>query len=330
MIGGEHARVVARAMDAARVRRHAVLLEALRALADRAGEEDAGDGGALPPRRLDGQLAGPEGRDPELGQVDERGHEAGRRDRVVDLDREVRAAVGPSQVDGQPPVGGPLDPVGRGVEHADPTAEDVVLVRLDVPGADTDQRLGIDRQPDLRRRRDDELARPRQQAGGQLEARVLLADDQDPAVGVLLDRADVGVVMGVLHPDPGRGVRLGHADRDDQHPRGVRAIGRLDLEPVAVGGRHLARARPAGAVAHLDPGALGEQGEVRLHLRTRREVRRAVHERRLEGARVGLVTEQAVPVIALVRRAAANGRGMRLRPRQEPLEERPAPEHPTG
>ena len=138
--------VVAGAVDRARVGRDAVLLEALGALADRAREVDAGHGGALPPRRLDRQPARPEGRDAEIGQVEQRRHEPGRRDDVVDLDGEVGAAVGPPQVDGQPAVGAALDPVDGGVEDADPAAQDVVLVRLDVARPDADERLRLDRQ----------------------------------------------------------------------------------------------------------------------------------------------------------------------------------------
>ena len=185
------------------------------------------------------------------------------------------------------PSGAPLDPVDRGVEHADPTAEDVILVRLDVAGTDTDQGLGVDRQADLRRRRDDQLARPRQQAGRQLEPGVLLADDQDPVVGVVLDRPDVGVVVGVLHADPGRRIRLGHADRDDEDPARCRC--RRSSRPRT--GRR--RASPPGAcpssgcrTGSSTPARSANSGEVGLHLGTRREVRRAVHERRLEGARL--------------------------------------------
>ena len=58
---------------------------------------------------------------------------------------------------------------------------------------------------------------------------------QDAVVGIGLDRADVGVVVGVLHPDPRRRVRLGHPDGDDERPAAIDAVGRLDLEAIAVG-----------------------------------------------------------------------------------------------
>ena len=149
-----------------------------------------------------GSRLAPNGRDPEVGQVLQRGDEAGRGDDVVDLDREVRPAVGASQVRGQPPVADRLDPVDRGVEDADAATQDEVLVRLDVARPDADQRLRLDRQLGVRRRHEDQLARPRQHPGRELEARVLLAEDEHAMVGVLLDRADVGVVVGVLHARP--------------------------------------------------------------------------------------------------------------------------------
>ena len=94
-VAGQYPGVVARAMDGARIRRHAVLLETLGALSDRAREIDARHAGALPPRRLDRQPASPERRDAEIGQVQQRAHEPCRGDDVVDLDRQVCAAVGP-------------------------------------------------------------------------------------------------------------------------------------------------------------------------------------------------------------------------------------------
>ena len=99
-----------------------------------------GHAGALPPRRLGGQPARPEGRDAERRQVHERRHEAGRGDHVVGLDRDVRAAVGPPEADDEAAVGGALDPIDRGVEDADAAAQHVVLVRLDVARPDADER----------------------------------------------------------------------------------------------------------------------------------------------------------------------------------------------
>ena len=176
---------------------------------------------ALPPRRLDRQPAGPERRHAEVGQVLQRRHETGRGDDVVDFDREVGAAVGPAEVGGQPPVADRIDPVDRRVEDADAAAQDEVLERLDVARPDADQGLGLDRQARLRRRHQDQLPGPRQEPGREFEPGVLLAQDQDAAIGVRLGRPHVGVVVGVLHPDTGRRERLGDADRDDEDAAAV-------------------------------------------------------------------------------------------------------------
>ena len=242
-VPGQHAGVVAGPVDGPGVGRHAVLLEALRALPDRPREVDPGHLGALPPRRLDGQATRPERPDTEVGQVLQRADEAGRGDGVVDLDRQVRPAVGAPQVGGQAAVVGPLDPVDGRVQDVDPAAQHVILVRLDVARPDADQRLGLDRQARPGRRREDDLARPRQQPGRELEARVLLADEQDAVVGVRLDRAHLGVVVGELHAQAGRGERLRHTDGDDQDLAAIAAVRRVHLEDVAVRGLHAGASR---------------------------------------------------------------------------------------
>ena len=93
--------------------------------------------------------------------------------------RQVAAAVGPAQADVERAIaaGDPLDAFDGRIEDGDAATQDVVLVRLDVAGPDADQRPRVDRQLGVRRRDEDELARPRQQAVGQLEPGVLLADD---------------------------------------------------------------------------------------------------------------------------------------------------------
>jgi len=73
-----------------------------------------------------------------------------RRDHVVDLEDELGRAVGLPRVNDER-LAGPLDALDRRVEHDDPTREDVVLVRLHVSGADSDERSGVDRE--LRRGR---------------------------------------------------------------------------------------------------------------------------------------------------------------------------------
>ena len=165
-----------------------------------------------------GQPARPDRRDAELGQVLERTDEPRGGDDLVDLEREVAAAVGPPEVHRQGAVAARhgLDALDRGVEDGHAAAEHVVLVRLDVPGADADQRAGVDRQARGRRRREHQLARPRQKAVGELEPGVLLADDEDALPGVALGFLDVRVVTRVLHAGAGWDVGLGHADGDDE------------------------------------------------------------------------------------------------------------------
>ena len=74
----------------------------------------------------------------DLWQVEERRHEPGRRDDVIDLDGNVAARVGPPQADGQGAVAalGPLDPVEGSIEDRDAAAKDEILVGLDVAGTD--------------------------------------------------------------------------------------------------------------------------------------------------------------------------------------------------
>ena len=93
-----------------------------------------------------------------------------------------------------------LDRVDRGVEDRDPEAEEVVLERLHVARPDADQRLRLDRGLGGRRRRDRDLRRPRREPRGELEARVLLADDEQPLAGVRRRLAGLGVVARVLDP----------------------------------------------------------------------------------------------------------------------------------
>ena len=126
-VRGEHAGVVARAVD----RRPS-------SPARRASGGPSTPWPIVPAKKMPGTVAlshhgvwtgsrlAPKVVDPEVGQVDA----AGDTKPVAEIAsstsmREVGAAVGPSQVDGQPPVGRPLDPVDRRVEDADPAAQDV-------------------------------------------------------------------------------------------------------------------------------------------------------------------------------------------------------------
>ena len=226
-----------------------------------------GHGRALPARRLDRQPALPERRDAELRQVEQRRDEPGRRDDLVDLEREVVAAVGPPEADGRaaPSARRSIRSIAASrIAHA--AAEDVVLVRLDVARPDADERLRVDRQLRRRRRDEDELARPRQEPGGELEAGVLLADDEDPPVGVRLGRAGRRRSgWRARCPGAGRRVRLGDADREDERRgsgtrrRSSRATNRSPVGGPRRGGspssgsRSGPRRRPAPRTARGSP-----------------------------------------------------------------------------
>ena len=255
--------------------------------------------------------------------------EPGRGDDVLRLEPQVAAAVGPAQVHGQRPVAA-LRPArsdrwphrrarrhrpGRGPRRAGRSARER---RPSGPR--------LHRQLRVRRRHEGQRAGPRQEPVGQLEPGVLLAQDDHPATGIRLGRADLGVVVGEVHAVAGRRVRLGHADGDDHRIGLVDAVARLDDEaaPVSRPGR-----LPAAVVADRQVRLARERGQVGLHLRARRELGRAVHERRLERPGVGLVRDEAVPVEALVGARSTGWQRVRLGPRQQALEERPAPEHPA-
>ena len=134
------------------------------------------------------------------------------------------------------------------IAHA--AAQDVVLERLDVARPDADQRVGVDRQLRRRRRGEDDPARPRQEPGRELEAGVLLADDEDALAGVRLRRPRVGVVGDVLDARASAGV-YGSATPTAKTSdlAAVLAVGRLEHERVAVRAVLAARRRPAAAVA---------------------------------------------------------------------------------
>jgi hypothetical protein len=95
---------------------------------------------------LNGETARAEDLAPELRQVQQRRGEARRRDDLVRVDGQVATAVGAVEVRAERTVREPLDRSDRRVEHGDPSTEHVVLVRLDVAGADADERAGVDRE----------------------------------------------------------------------------------------------------------------------------------------------------------------------------------------
>ena len=102
-----------------------------------------------------------------------------------------------------------------------------------------------------------------------------------------------------LHARAGRDGRFGTADRDDQGGRPVEPVGRFDQESPSQRGVLQLRRCPAAAVADRDLGPIGKGDQVRLHLRSRWEVGRPVHEADLDRPSVRRLAQQAVPVIPL-------------------------------
>src|SRR5258708_11896450 len=84
----EHPCVVTIALHRARIARHSVLSQALRALHDRARKVDPWYCRAFPECRLGRNAALAEGANSKLRQIAERANEAGCRDHVVDLERQ--------------------------------------------------------------------------------------------------------------------------------------------------------------------------------------------------------------------------------------------------
>src|SRR6266571_4709703 len=135
---------------------------------DRPAEIHTRDGGALPERSLRRQLVATDRGDAELGQIPYRAREPGRCDHVVDLEDELGRALRLARVYPED-LAGSLDPLDRRIENDHTTREDVILIRLHVSRADADERARVDRKLRRRRGREDDLLRPRQEAGRKLE-----------------------------------------------------------------------------------------------------------------------------------------------------------------
>src|SRR3989440_1840453 len=320
----EDAPVVAVPVHAAGVARHAVLAETGRCLVDRSAEVDARDRRALPVRGLCGQLVPADGRHAELGQIQDRAREPGRRDHILDLEDELGRAVGFARVHAER-LAGPFDALDRCVEDDDSAGENVVLVRLHVSRADSDERTSVDRELRGGRRREDDLPGPLQEPGRELEARMLLADDEDAPSGVGLGGARLRVVWHVLDAGYLRTPGLRDADREDGDLAAILAVTRLEHPAIAVA----PRSGPAAAVAHRNAGAGGEGLEVPLHLGPGWVVRSAVHHLAHQRAAVLLFGQKAVPVVALVLAGPLLEGRIGLCPRKQALEEGPLAEHPA-
>src|SRR5439155_15699122 len=109
-----------------------------------------------------------------------------------------------------------------------------------------------------RRRREDDLLRPLEKAGRELEAGVLLANDEHASAGVRLGGTRLGVVRDGLDTRDLRTPRLGDAHREDRDLAAILAVARLEDPPIAVA----ARPRPAAPVPHGHAGAVRERREV--------------------------------------------------------------------
>ena len=146
-----------------------MLLQAGRPLGDGAGEEDAGNRGAFPEGCLCRQTALPEGGDAELGQVAQRGDEAGRGDHVVSHHGQLSTVSGIAGADEE---SGTIlaDLLDGGVQDDDPTRERSILVGLDVTGSNADQGARVDGQLRHAGRGEHQLACPGQKAGRDLKA----------------------------------------------------------------------------------------------------------------------------------------------------------------
>src|SRR6185503_16726165 len=318
------ARDVAGAVHGAGAARDPVLLEPRRTARGGAREVDVGHADALEHGGLRWDLLATGAHDAELGKIAERRLEAGRRDHVVSLEHERSAAVAARGADAEPATG-TRDFVDGRVHDHDATAQDVVLVGLHAPRAHSHERVGDDGELRRARGREHDLPRPWKEPVRQLERRRLLPDDEDALARVRLGRARVGVVGHVLDPGDVRLPWLRQTEREHDDARAVLARGRLQAEAIAV-----ARCPgPAAVVSNADPRFARERRDVLLHLRTRWEIRRSIHETRLDRAVLVVVRDERVPVVALVEAGPTLERGERLRPGQKTLEERPAPEHPT-
>ena len=270
----EQAGVVAVSVDRPGIRRDAVLLQARDALPDGAREVDPRCRGALVRIRHDGQAAAPEDAHADVLEVEERRAEARGRDDLVDLGHEGLAGGRPAGVHGEA-AGMPLDALDGGIEDEDATAEVRVLPGLQVAGPHAAERVQVHRELGRPGRGEDDGAGPLEQAAGQLEARVLLADDEEAPVGVAGRIAGVGIVRGVLDARGLGQQRLGDAHREDDDAAAVLAGGRV--EDVCSPSREVPC--QGRLVGDPQPGPLGEEPDARLHLRSGRELGGAVHER---------------------------------------------------
>src|SRR5437867_3435875 len=226
-LAGEDASVVAVPVHAAGVARQPMLAEAGRCLVDRSAEVHARDRRALPERSLRRKLVAADRGDAELWEIQCWTRETGRGDHVVYLEAELGRALGLARVHAEG-LTGSLDSLDRRVEHDHSAGENVVLIGLHVPRTHSDERPRVDRKLRRRRRREDDLLRPLEKAGRELEAGVLLANDEHASAGVRLGGTRLGVVRDGLDTRDLRTPRLGDAHREDRDLAAIHAVARLE------------------------------------------------------------------------------------------------------
>jgi hypothetical protein len=126
-----------------------------------------------------------------------------------------------------------------------------------------------------------------------------------------------------FEPGNRRDPRLGHADREHADAAAVFAVRSAEHEARIVA----AHRQPLAVVANTNAPAHGELDERGLHLVAGRNVEGAVHELRGERLMLALVADEAVVVVPLVLARASLERRVRLRPADQALVDREAPEH---
>ena len=316
-----HPGVVPKPVHGCRRGADAVLAQAGRSLGRVAGEVDPGAQLALPERRHGGDAPLRDRAHAQLAKVEQRRREAGSGDHVVDLELDV-ARPRRALADDVPALADSLEAIDGEVEGEGAAAERVVLERLEV--AHADGRLRQHARQHGPGGSEHDLPRPGQEPVGDLEGRVALPDHEDAPSAVLLRVAGVDVVRDAVDARDGREPGRRHPEREDRRPARVLAVGGRQHEPAVVGAP---RRLPRAAVANRHRDLLGEGGEAGLHLGPRGNDVRAVHERRDERLMLGLVRDEAVVVVPLVLARARLGRRVRLRPREQALEDRKLPEH---
>ena len=167
-VSRQHARVVTVALHGARVARDAVFHHSLGALIDRAREVDAGHADALPEVGLGGKPALSERGHPKLGEIAKRRCKTRGGDHVVDHELQ-RAILLRADVHIQA-LGHLPDLLDGSVEYDHAARQHGILDGLDVACADAHKRVRVDRELGAARRSQDDLARPREQTRGDLEA----------------------------------------------------------------------------------------------------------------------------------------------------------------